>query len=67
MAMVADLPETRYAETGQGSIAYQVVGDGPLDVIAVSPYFCPIDLMWDEPHFVSVSHSTVVLQSPYLV
>ncbi len=27
------LPETRYAQSGDASIAYQVMGDGPIDMI----------------------------------
>ena len=49
---MAEVPETRFAETPVGRIAYQVVGDGPLDVLVThSPVF-PIDLMWDEPSLV---------------
>ena len=49
---MAEVPETRFAETPGGRIAYQVVGDGPIDVlVAHSPMF-PIDLMWDEPSLV---------------
>jgi class 3 adenylate cyclase len=49
---VAEVPETRFAETPGGRIAYQVVGDGPIDVLVThSPRF-PIDLMWDEPGLV---------------
>jgi class 3 adenylate cyclase/pimeloyl-ACP methyl ester carboxylesterase len=49
---VADVPKTRFADTRNGRIAYQVVGDGPLDVLVChSPVF-PIDLMWDEPGLV---------------
>lgn len=29
------LPETRYARSGDINIAYQVMGDGPIDIIAV--------------------------------
>ncbi len=29
------LPETRYAQSGDVSIAYQVMGDGPIDMILV--------------------------------
>jgi class 3 adenylate cyclase len=49
---VAEVPETRFAETPGGRIAYQVVGDGPIDLLfAHAPTF-PIDLMWDEPSLV---------------
>jgi class 3 adenylate cyclase len=49
---MAEIPETRFAERPRGRIAYQVVGDGPVDVLVThSPVF-PIDLMWDEPSLV---------------
>jgi class 3 adenylate cyclase len=44
-----DIPETRYAPTPLGKIAYQVFGDGPIDVIVEPRSWLPIDLMWDEP------------------
>src|SRR6516225_3190012 len=50
--IVADVPETRFAETPGGRIAYQVVGDGPIDVLVTHAPFFPIDLMWDEPSLV---------------
>jgi class 3 adenylate cyclase len=49
---VAEIPETRFAETSLGRIAYQVVGDGPLDVLVTHAAYFPIDLMWDEPSLV---------------
>jgi class 3 adenylate cyclase len=49
---VANLPETRYADTANGQVAYQVVGDGPLDLLVFHPPICPVDLMWDEPMLV---------------
>src|SRR5215211_5186551 len=42
-------PEIAYAKTSGGWIGYQVVGDGPPDVLATKPPFLPIDLVWDEP------------------
>ena len=44
--------ETRYAATETGKIAYQLVGDGPIDVIVEPRPWLPIDLMWDEPRMV---------------
>jgi hypothetical protein len=29
-------PETRYARTSEGAVAYQVIGEGPLDLVAGS-------------------------------
>jgi class 3 adenylate cyclase len=37
------------------SIAYQVTGDGPLDLVFLPASTFPIDLLWDEPSFVRVA------------
>jgi pimeloyl-ACP methyl ester carboxylesterase len=45
-------PETRYAKTADGvHIAYQVVGDGPVDMVFVMGWTTHIELMWAEPAF----------------
>ena len=41
--------ETRYARSGNVSIAYQVVGDGPFDLVYVPGWVSNIELMWEEP------------------
>jgi pimeloyl-ACP methyl ester carboxylesterase len=41
-----DLPETRYARSGDVSIAYQVTGDGPFDVVFISPFLSHVELFW---------------------
>jgi class 3 adenylate cyclase len=45
------LPETRYAKKGDAHIAYQVVGDGPLDLVLVSTWFSHLEARWDSPGF----------------
>jgi class 3 adenylate cyclase len=45
-------PETVYAKTSAGRVAYQVAGSGPPDVLASKPTWIPVDLMWDEPRVV---------------
>jgi pimeloyl-ACP methyl ester carboxylesterase len=42
-------PETRYAKSGDLNIAYQVVGDGPLDLIYVPGWISNVELNWEEP------------------
>ena len=42
-------PETRYAKKGDISIAYQVVGDGPIDLVLSSGIVSHMALMWSEP------------------
>ncbi len=41
--------ETRYARSGDVNIAYQVVGDGPLDLVYVPGWVSNIELMWEYP------------------
>jgi pimeloyl-ACP methyl ester carboxylesterase len=42
-------PETRYADAGGVSVAYQVVGDGPLDLVFFPGWFSHMDLQWTDP------------------
>ncbi|MEO6472421.1 MAG: adenylate/guanylate cyclase domain-containing protein [Aeromicrobium sp.] len=43
------VPETRYAKKGDISIAYQVVGEGPIDLILSSGIVSHMALMWSDP------------------
>lgn len=45
-------PETRYARSGEVSIAYQVVGHGPIDLVLVPGWISNIELFWEEPNIV---------------
>ena len=46
------IPETRYAKTADGvHIAYQVVGDGPIDLVYVSGWISNVDLNWTSPDY----------------
>lgn len=40
---------TRYANSGGVSIAYQVNGEGPLDLVFVPGFVSHVELLWDEP------------------
>src|SRR5919108_2897956 len=41
------VPETRYARAGDLSIAYQVVGDGPFDLVLVPGFISHVELAWE--------------------
>jgi pimeloyl-ACP methyl ester carboxylesterase/class 3 adenylate cyclase len=43
------VPETRYALSGDVHIAYQVVGDGPFDLIFVPGFVTHVELQWRLP------------------
>jgi pimeloyl-ACP methyl ester carboxylesterase len=49
MAEVAMTPETRYAHSGEVSIAYQVIGDGPIDLVLVPGWLSNIEVFWEDP------------------
>lgn len=44
-------PETRYARNGDVHLAYQVVGQGPIDLVYVPGFINNLDLLWDEPDY----------------
>jgi class 3 adenylate cyclase len=46
---VANTPETRFAWNGDVSLAYQVVGEGPIDLLYLQGYGSNVDLNWDGP------------------
>src|SRR6059058_1521952 len=43
------VPETRYAKSGQVNVAYQIVGEGPFDLVYVPGWISNVELNWDEP------------------
>jgi len=44
-------PTTRYAKSGDYNIAYQVVGDGPTDLVFVPGFVSHVEHAWEEPAF----------------
>jgi pimeloyl-ACP methyl ester carboxylesterase len=42
-------PRTQYAHSGDINIAYQVVGEGPLDILLVPGWLSQVEHMWEEP------------------
>ena len=41
--------ETHYAKSGDVNVAYQVVGEGPLDLVFVLGWVSHIEYLWQEP------------------
>ena len=44
-------PETQFARSGEAHIAYQVVGEGPPDVVYVPGWVSNVELNWQEPSY----------------
>ncbi len=47
----ASIPEVRYARSGSLNIAYQVIGDAPLDLVFVMGWVSHLEYFWSEPSF----------------
>jgi class 3 adenylate cyclase len=47
--MPLPVPETRYAKSGDVNVAYQVVGDGPFDLVFTLGFAQHVELGWEEP------------------
>ena len=45
------IPETMYTRSGDVNIAYQVVGDAPLDLVFVMGWVSHLEYCWREPSF----------------
>jgi pimeloyl-ACP methyl ester carboxylesterase len=43
------VPETRYARSGNVHIAYQVTGEGPVDIVFVQGYVTHLEIEWEDP------------------
>jgi pimeloyl-ACP methyl ester carboxylesterase len=43
------VPEVRYARSGDVSIAYQVFGEGDIDLVLVPGFFSHVEMIWDFP------------------
>jgi pimeloyl-ACP methyl ester carboxylesterase len=45
------VPATRYAKSGDVHIAYQVVGNGPVDLVLVPGWISHLEFQWEDPAF----------------
>ncbi len=48
---MSDVPPIRYAVSGNVNIAYQVVGNGPIDLVFVMGWVSHLEYFWKEPRF----------------
>jgi class 3 adenylate cyclase/pimeloyl-ACP methyl ester carboxylesterase len=44
-------PQTHYARCGELSIAYQVIGDGPRDLVIIPGFVWHIEQLWNDPGY----------------
>ena len=51
-----EFPRTQYARSGDAYIAYQVVGDGPVDLLFLPHFFQHVELWWENRHRVEFTN-----------
>jgi pimeloyl-ACP methyl ester carboxylesterase/DNA-binding winged helix-turn-helix (wHTH) protein len=51
LSLPAVKPETRYVQNGDVNIAYQVIGQGDVDIVFVMGWVSHLEYFWEEPHF----------------
>jgi pimeloyl-ACP methyl ester carboxylesterase/class 3 adenylate cyclase len=44
-------PTTRYARSGEYSIAFQVAGQGPLDLVFIPGFVSHVEYVWEDPDY----------------
>jgi class 3 adenylate cyclase len=44
-------PSTKYAKSGDTAIAYQVIGDGPIDLVLILGFVTHVELQWESAAF----------------
>jgi class 3 adenylate cyclase len=49
--VATETPETRYARSGEFSIAYQVVGEGDLDLVYMPGFASHLEVFWEQPAY----------------
>jgi len=49
VSVPSTVPETRYARSGEVAIAYQVLGNGPFDLVYAPPFVTNVELIWQVP------------------
>ena len=51
-----DMPKTRYAKSSGVNVAYQVVGEGRLDLVYVPGWLSNVEMMWENPMLARFLH-----------
>ena len=51
---MSDEPTTSYARSGNLNIAYQVFGDGPIDLVYAPGFISHVEMNWELPYWASI-------------
>jgi hypothetical protein len=61
------LPETRYAKSGDTYIAYQVMGNGPFDLVLVPGFITHLDMQMEQRLYASFMVALASFHAPRVV
>src|SRR4051812_39104070 len=50
------LPDTKFTQSGELSIAYQVLGHGPFDLLIVPGFVSHLEEAWEDPSYARFLH-----------
>jgi len=56
LTVAMEAPETRYARSGEYSIAYQVVGEGEVDLVYMPGFASHLEVFWEQPAYSRFLH-----------
>jgi class 3 adenylate cyclase/pimeloyl-ACP methyl ester carboxylesterase len=56
LVVATEAPETRYARSGEYSIAYQVVGEGEFDLVYMPGFASHLEVFWEQPAYSRFLH-----------
>ena len=54
--MAATTPKTRYARSGEFSVAYQVIGEGEINIVYMPGFASHLEVFWEEPRYSRFLH-----------
>ena len=60
-------PRLRYAKAGEIHIAYQVFGDGPIDMVLATEFWHSIEVQWDQPDLAAFPRAPRLVRTGDLV
>jgi len=46
---MTEVPTTRFVRNGDVHLAYQIVGNGPIDLLLIDTWVHHVDLVWTSP------------------
>ena len=59
------VPQTRYAGGPDAFVAFQTVGEGPLDLVFIDHWMTNLEVMWESPRFTTFYDESAAIGRRY--